>query len=62
MLCANAAGIRVSRRADGARLTRMDNLQRAGRDFLMRLVAMHGLREVARVLRALTQGPSTWRP
>jgi hypothetical protein len=33
----------------------MDNLQRAGRDFLMRLVAMHGLREVARVLRALTQ-------
>ena len=31
----------------------MDKLQRAGRDFLMRLVAKHGLAGAARVLRAL---------
>ena len=31
----------------------MDKLQRAGRDFLMRLVAKHGLQGAARVLRAL---------
>ena len=31
----------------------MDKLQRAGRDFLMRLVAKHGLRGAARVLRQL---------
>jgi hypothetical protein len=31
----------------------MDKLQRAGRDFLMRLVMQHGLRGTARVLRAL---------
>ena len=31
----------------------MDKLQRAGRDFLMRLVAQHGLDGAARVLRAL---------
>ena len=31
----------------------MDTLQRAGRDFLMRLVAKHGLQGAARVLRAL---------
>jgi hypothetical protein len=30
-----------------------DKLQRAGRDFLMRLVARHGLAGAARVLRAL---------
>ena len=30
----------------------MDKLQRAGRDFLMRLVAKHGLHGAARVLRA----------
>lgn len=32
---------------------RMDKLQRAGRDFLMRLVAQHGLHGAARVLWAL---------
>ena len=31
----------------------MDKLPRAGRDFLMRLVAQHGLAGAARVLRAL---------
>jgi hypothetical protein len=31
----------------------MDKLQRAGRDFLLRLIARHGLRAAARVLRAL---------
>jgi len=31
----------------------MDKLQRAGPDFLLRLVAQYGLREAARVLRAL---------
>jgi hypothetical protein len=31
----------------------MDKLQRAGRDFLIRLVAKHGLVGAARVLRAL---------
>ena len=31
----------------------MDKLQRAGRDFLMRLVAQHGLDGAARMLRAL---------
>ena len=31
----------------------MDKLQRAGRDFLMRLIAQHGLAGAARVLRAL---------
>jgi hypothetical protein len=31
----------------------MDKLQRAGRDFLMRLVAKHGLAGAAWVLRAL---------
>jgi hypothetical protein len=31
----------------------MDKLQRAGRDFLMRLIAKHGLAGAARVLRAL---------
>ena len=29
----------------------MDKLQRAGRDFLMRLVAQHGLDGAARILR-----------
>jgi hypothetical protein len=33
----------------------MDKLQRAGRDFLMRLVAKHGLQGAARVLRALAE-------
>jgi len=33
----------------------MDKLQRAGRDFLMRLVAEHRLRGAAPVLRALAQ-------
>ena len=48
------------------RLARMDKLQRAGRAFLMRLVAKHGLAGAARVLRALadeldglTGAPST---
>jgi len=31
----------------------MDKLQRAGRDFLIRLVAKHGLAGAARFLRAL---------
>jgi hypothetical protein len=31
----------------------MDKLQRAGRDFLLRLIAKHGLAGAARVLRAL---------
>ena len=31
----------------------MDKLQRAGRDFLLRLVAKHGLQGAGRVLRAL---------
>ncbi len=31
----------------------MDKLQRAGRDFLMRLVAKHGLHGAARILWAL---------
>ena len=31
----------------------MDKLQRAGRDFLMRLVAQHGLDGAVRILRAL---------
>ena len=31
----------------------MDKLQRVGRDFLMRLVAKHGLHGAARMLRAL---------
>ena len=31
----------------------MDKLERAGRDFLMQLVAQHGLDGAARVLRAL---------
>jgi hypothetical protein len=31
----------------------MDKLQRAGRDFLIRLIAKHGLAGAARVLRAL---------
>ena len=31
----------------------MDKLQRAGRDFLMRLIAQHWLDGAARVLRAL---------
>ena len=31
----------------------MDKLQRAGRDFLLRLIARHGLEGAARVLRAL---------
>ena len=34
-------------------LKRMDKLQRAGRDFLMRLVAKHGPAGAARILRAL---------
>ena len=33
----------------------MDKLQRAGRDFLLRLIAKHGLPGAARVLRALAQ-------
>ena len=33
----------------------MDKLQRAGRDFLLRLVAQHGLHGAARVLRALAR-------
>jgi len=36
-----------------AQAPRMDKLQRAGRDFLMRLVAAHGLQGAARILRAL---------
>ena len=40
----------------------MDKLQRAGRDFLMRLVARHGLQGAARVLRALADELETlWR-
>ena len=35
----------------------MDKLQRAGRDFLMRLVAKHGPQGAARVLRALAVEP-----
>jgi hypothetical protein len=31
----------------------MDKLQRAGRDFMLRLIAKHGLAGAARVLRAL---------
>jgi hypothetical protein len=31
----------------------MDKLQRAGRNFLLRLIALHGLAAAARVLRAL---------
>ena len=31
----------------------MDKLQRAGRDFLLRLIAQHGLDGAARILRAL---------
>ncbi len=33
----------------------MDKLQRAGRDFLMRLVAKHGPRGATRILRALAE-------
>jgi hypothetical protein len=36
-----------------AQAARMDNLQRAGRNFLMRLIAKHGLAGAARILRAL---------
>jgi hypothetical protein len=32
---------------------RMDKLQRAGREFLLRLIAKHGLQGAARILRAL---------
>jgi len=33
----------------------VDKLQRAGRDFLLRLIAQHGLDGAARVLRALAK-------
>ena len=33
----------------------MDKLQRAGRDFLLRSIAKHGLRGAARILRALDE-------
>jgi hypothetical protein len=36
-----------------AQLWRMDKLQRAGREFLIRLVAKHGLVGAVRILRAL---------
>jgi hypothetical protein len=40
-------------RTGRAQAARMDKLQRAGRDFLIRLIARHGLAGAARVLRAL---------
>jgi hypothetical protein len=40
----------------------MDKLQRVGRDFLMRLVAQHGLQGAARMLRALAAQKTICRP
>jgi predicted HAD superfamily phosphohydrolase len=51
--CANAADIRVASPRETAQAQRVDKLQRAGRDFLMQLVAKHGVEGAARVLRAL---------
>jgi hypothetical protein len=51
--CANPVDIRVARPRRTVQAARMDKLPRAGRDFLLRLVAQHGLDGAARVLRAL---------
>ena len=46
-------GLEIRNGGGTAQAWRMDKLQRAGRDFLMRLVAKHGLAGEARVLRVL---------
>jgi len=48
-ICAKAGQMRIARRSKTAQIDRLDKLQRAGRDFLMRLVAKHGLRRAVRL-------------
>ena len=55
-LWANAADIRIATLPKTAQAARMDKLQRAGRDFLMRLVMKYGLRGLANEVERLPDG------